>query len=164
MKTLNHIGLLSTFVGCFALPAAAQCTMTGTVAYWQPTWAGCIPPTTLICSANPSLGSVISLRTVNLPPATGLVATLLLLPPTPLGTPTTNIFTYPLVTGCLNYVPNATDFAIAAPLGGTADVFLAIPNALAWLDKVLHAQSVILSFSGSIDLQTSNGVCMHTGY
>lgn len=163
MTTLHHLCLLSLLVGSFTLPAGAQCTTTGTVPYWEPTWAGCVTPAVLTSSANPVLGSVISLHTANLPASTLLVATMLLLPPTPLGTPTTNVFSFPLVAGCLNYLPNATDYVVVFPFGGAADVHLGIPNALAWLDKVLHCQSVILTVGSGIELEMSNGICLHTG-
>ncbi|MFY9345418.1 MAG: hypothetical protein WAT39_23200 [Planctomycetota bacterium] len=154
---------LPLLAGClFAVPTTAQCTTLGTTAYWETTWAGCATQSVLTPSGNPVLGTVISLHTDNLPPLALLVGTLILLPPTPLGTPTTNLFSYPLLTGCSNYLPNATDLVITLPVSGATDIALAIPNNLFWLGKVLHCQSAVLTLG--FDIEMSNAMCLHLGY
>ncbi len=153
---------LALLVGCvLAVPAGAQCTTIGSAAYWEVTWPGCVTPSVLIASANPVLGTTISLRTSNLPASTLVVATLFLLPPTLVTTPTTNLASYPLLGGCYNYLPNFDGVVLAVLPMGVADVYLSMPANAWWLGKVVHCQSAVLSWT--VDIEMSNAVCLHLG-
>jgi hypothetical protein len=109
------------------------------------------------------VGTVVTVRTDNLPASALAVALSILLPPAVLGTPTTNLLSLPLESGCLNYIPNADAIVVRIPTAGAANVMLPLPADSWWVGKVVHMQAAVLSVSSTIDIEMSNGVCLHVG-